>query len=124
MPDVEIVLHPIPSADSKPYIIVFGPDRQLWFCESGTSKIGRMNPADGSFVEFATPTPDARPIGITPAADGARCGHGGDTAPVGRRDADHRHEANRHTLAGRADGWRRAAGAGGLQPDDQDDVAQ
>ena len=71
MADVEIVLHPIPSADSRPYIIVFGPDRQLWFCESGTSKIGRMNPDDGSFVEFATPTPDARPIGITPAADGA-----------------------------------------------------
>jgi len=71
MADVEIVLHPIPSPDSKPYIIVFGPDRHLWFCESGTSKIGRMNPDDGSFVEFSTPTPNAKPIGITPAADGA-----------------------------------------------------
>jgi len=68
---VEIILHPIPTADSKPYIVVFGPDRQLWFCESGTAKIGRMNPGDGSFVEFDTPTPDSRPIGITPAADGA-----------------------------------------------------
>src|SRR5262245_23402956 len=70
-PEVEIALHPIPTPDSKPYIIVFGPDRHLWFCESGTSKIGRLNPADGSFVEFDTPTPDSRPIGITPAADGA-----------------------------------------------------
>src|SRR6185312_13519836 len=69
--DVEIVLHPIPSADSKPYIIAYGPDRHLWFCESGASKIGRMNPADGSFVEFATPTAEAKPIGITLAADGA-----------------------------------------------------
>ena len=32
MPDVEIVLHPTPTADSKPYIIVYGPDRWavLW----------------------------------------------------------------------------------------------
>ena len=71
MADVEIVLHPIPSPDSKPYIIVFGPDQHLWFCESGTSKIGRINPGNGSFVEFDTPTPNAKPIGITLAADGA-----------------------------------------------------
>src|SRR5262249_14783053 len=71
MPDVDIVLHPIPSPDSKPYIILHGPDRQLWLCESGTSKIGRMNPDDGSFVEFDIPTPNAKPIGIIPAADGA-----------------------------------------------------
>ncbi|HEY7665002.1 MAG TPA: hypothetical protein VH934_17940, partial [Xanthobacteraceae bacterium] len=63
--EVEIVLHAIPSPDSKPYTIVFGPDRQLWFCQSGTSKIGRLNPNSGSFAEFVTPTPDSRPIGIT-----------------------------------------------------------
>ena len=71
MTDVEIVLHPIPTPQSKPYIIVFGPDQHLWFCESGTSKIGRMNPSNSSFIEFDTPTPNSRPIGITPAADGA-----------------------------------------------------
>src|SRR5438105_6188873 len=71
MAEIEIVLHPIPTPDSKPYIIVFGPDQHLWFCESGTSKIGRLNPANGAFTEFATPTPDSRPIGITSAADGA-----------------------------------------------------
>ena len=70
MADVEMVLHRIPSPDSRPYIITFGPDRQLWFCESGTSRIGRMNPADGRFVEFETPTRNARPIGIAPGADG------------------------------------------------------
>src|SRR5204863_9981328 len=71
MAEVESVLHPIPTRDSKPYIIVFGPDQHLWFCESGTSKIGRMNPNNGSFTEFDTPTPNSRPIGITPAPDGA-----------------------------------------------------
>src|SRR5438132_14400331 len=70
MAEIEIVLHPIPTPDSKPYIIVFGPDQHLWLCESGTSKIGRLNPANGAFTEFATPTPDSRPIGITSAADG------------------------------------------------------
>src|SRR3954451_11039061 len=69
--EVEIVLHPIPSADSKPYIIVFGPDRQLWFCESGTSKIGRLDPDTGGFTEFDLPTPDAKPIGIIGGPDGA-----------------------------------------------------
>ena len=29
-----------------------------------------MNPDDASFIEFATPTPDSKPIGIIPAADG------------------------------------------------------
>src|SRR5262244_2819653 len=67
--DVDIILHPIPSRDGKPYIIVVGSDRHLWFCESGTSKIGRLDPDRGSFVEYATPTPDARPIGIIPGPD-------------------------------------------------------
>jgi hypothetical protein len=31
MPDVEIVLHPIPTPDCKPYLIVPGPDGNLWF---------------------------------------------------------------------------------------------
>src|SRR5712691_10083593 len=70
MAEVDIVLHSIPTPDSKPYLIVLGPDRHLWFCENGAAKIGRMNPADASFAEFATPTPNSRPVGIAPAADG------------------------------------------------------
>ena len=38
--------------------------------KSGTSKIGRLNVDDLSFVEFAIPEADAMPIGITPGADG------------------------------------------------------
>ncbi len=47
--------HKIPSAKSEPYICMEGPDRALWFCESGASKIGRFDPADASFREFALP---------------------------------------------------------------------
>ena len=39
MTEVEIVLHRIPTPDSKPYLIVLGPDGNLWFCENVASKI-------------------------------------------------------------------------------------
>jgi len=32
---VTIREHKIPSANSKPYIAVEGPDGALWFCENG-----------------------------------------------------------------------------------------
>ena len=62
--------HRIPSAGSGPYICVEGPDRCLWFCESGTGKIGRLDPETGAFTEFALSDPKATPIGITVGADG------------------------------------------------------
>src|SRR5271168_3942011 len=64
-------LHRIPSGNSEPYICVAGPDRRLWFCESGASKIGRLDIERGSFDEFALPETGAMPIGITAGADGA-----------------------------------------------------
>src|SRR5262249_32057369 len=67
---VTICEHKIPSADSKPYIAVEGPDGCLWFCESGASKIGRFDPDRGTFAEFALPTTNATPIGIAAGADG------------------------------------------------------
>jgi len=58
--------HRIPTQGSKPYIAVEGADGCLWFCESGASKIGRLDPNDHSFKEFTVPTPNATPIGIIP----------------------------------------------------------
>ena len=58
--------HRIPSPGSRPYISVQGADAALWFCESGTSKIGRLDPNDYAFREFTLPTPNATPIGIIP----------------------------------------------------------
>src|SRR5215210_1912956 len=66
----KILEHKIPSAGSAPYICVEGPDRCLWFCESGASKIGRFDPASAAFTEFTLPTPNANPIGCTIGPDG------------------------------------------------------
>ena len=62
--------HKIPSRKSEPYICISGPDRRLWFCESGASKIGALNVDAGTFEEFDIPGSNAMPIGITPGADG------------------------------------------------------
>src|SRR6266849_10490411 len=67
---VTIREHKIPRAHSKPYTAVEGPDRCLWFCESGTAKIGRLDPDRGAFTEFALANKAATPIGITTGADG------------------------------------------------------
>ena len=62
--------HRIPTAGSKPYIAVEGRDRCLWFCESGASKIGRLDPSTYTFSEFDLPTANATPIGIVVGPDG------------------------------------------------------
>jgi virginiamycin B lyase len=62
--------HKIPSPGSRPYILTFGPDGNLWVCESGAARIGRLSLSTGAFAEFATPTPESRPIGLTPGGDG------------------------------------------------------
>ena len=62
--------HRIPSANSAPYICVEGPDRNLWFCESGAAKIGCFDPRERAFQRiFSLPTPGATPIGIALGAD-------------------------------------------------------
>src|SRR5215217_4975635 len=63
--------HRIPTAGSKPYIAVEGRDGCLWFCESGASKIGRLDPRTYAFTEFDLPTANATPIGIIEGPDGA-----------------------------------------------------
>ena len=65
-----IRLHKIPSPRSEPYICMRGPDGALWFCESGASKIGRLDVDSKTFAEFDIPSANAMPIGITPGADG------------------------------------------------------
>lgn len=62
--------HKIPTRDSQPYIAVEGPDGNLWFCESGASKIGCFDPRAGGFREFNLPAADSVPVGIAVGGDG------------------------------------------------------
>ena len=65
-----IIEHRIPSAGSRPYILTFGPDGALWFCESGVGKIGRLDVETNQFQEFALPSADCQPVGIISGPDG------------------------------------------------------
>ena len=67
---VAIREHRIPTAGSGPYICVEGPDRCLWFCESGAAKIGRLDPDKGAIRRVSASYPASTPIGITLGGDG------------------------------------------------------
>jgi len=68
---VTIREHRIPSADSKPYIAVEGPDGALVVLRERRVQrsAARSRPA-GTFTEFALPTKNATPIGIALGGDG------------------------------------------------------
>jgi virginiamycin B lyase len=64
----------IPIASTQLYrLMATGADGTLWFTDGWFtgSEIGRYRPGpDGGFAEFTTPTPNSRPLGITPGPDG------------------------------------------------------
>lgn len=66
--EAQVVEFPVPTANSRPYTIVAGPDGNLWFTESIGNKIGRITP-DGQIVEFPVPTAASGPYGIALGRD-------------------------------------------------------
>ena len=73
----EIREHKIPTPGSKPYIAMEGFDGCLWFCESGTSKIGRLRSATpraspNSTCRPRTPCRSASPSAATATTGSAR----------------------------------------------------
>ena len=68
MPD--IIEHEIPYPDSHPYILTFGPDGGLWFCDNGAGQICRMDVSTGTFRAFPLPRRDCQPVGIITGHDG------------------------------------------------------
>jgi len=66
----QVVTHfPIPTANSRPYTIVPGPDGNLWFTESSGNKLGRITPA-GVITEFPVPAAASGPYGIAIGRNG------------------------------------------------------
>jgi len=66
----KMIEHRIPSSDSHPYILTFGPDGALWFCDNGAGQIGRMDLSTTKFHAFPLPRRDCQPIGIVTGPDG------------------------------------------------------
>ena len=46
------------------------PDGMIWATESGTNRIARVSPSTSSITEFAIPTVNSVPWGITAGTDG------------------------------------------------------
>src|SRR5689334_13761464 len=53
-----------PTPNSQPWMIVAGPDGNLWFTEYGANKIGKSTPK-GEISEYNIPSAASGPIGIT-----------------------------------------------------------
>jgi virginiamycin B lyase len=67
--EAQITEFPVPTASSRPYTIVAGPDGNLWFTESNGNKIARITTA-GTITEFPVPTAASGPYGIAIGRDG------------------------------------------------------
>jgi virginiamycin B lyase len=65
----QIVEFPVPTAASRPYTIVAGPDGNLWFTESDGNRIGRITPS-GVITEFPFVAAGSGPYGICVGRDG------------------------------------------------------
>ena len=58
------------SASSHPESVAVGPDKMLWVTETTTNRIARVSPSTLSITEFAVPTANSVPWGITASTDG------------------------------------------------------
>jgi virginiamycin B lyase len=65
-----IIEHEISYLDSHPYILTFGPDGGLWFCDNGAGQICRMDVSTGMFGAFPLPRRDCQPVGIITGHNG------------------------------------------------------
>jgi streptogramin lyase len=62
---------PIPTASSFPFGITVGPERWIWYTESGANKVGFCAPYNASLcTDYAIPTADSDPQMIALGPDG------------------------------------------------------
>ena len=57
------------TAKADPTALVMAGDKNLWFTEQNTGKIGRVTPS-GVITEFSIPTSDAHPLQLVAGLDG------------------------------------------------------
>jgi RHS repeat-associated protein len=69
-------------ASSVPYAIAAGPDKNLWFVDSETSKIGKIT-TSGTITEYALPA-ESTPVGIAAGPDGNLWFTDSHTAKIGK----------------------------------------
>jgi streptogramin lyase len=59
-----------PTPGAGPFMMVAGPDGNLWFTEATANKVAFINPATHAISDFATPTANSEPEGIALGPDG------------------------------------------------------
>lgn len=65
----KILLKKVPTPNANPYGLIVGPDEDIYFCEFGANKIGKVNPTTLDISEIALPQ-GARPRRIANHPDG------------------------------------------------------
>ncbi len=81
-------LHATPTAAAMPGSINFVPggDNSLWFTETSTNKIARIDPSR-KITEYAIPTADSKPLDIQHGPDGAMWFTESGVGKIGRIDS-------------------------------------
>ncbi len=81
-------LHATPTASAKPGSINFVPggDNSIWFTETSTNKIAKIEPSR-KIIEYAIPTSDSKPLDIQHGPDGAMWFTESGVGKIGRIDS-------------------------------------
>lgn len=77
---------PLLRPGAFPHDPTFAADGAAWYTDQSNSYIGRVDPATGAVVDYATPTPNSGPHGICTAPDGYLWYTAQSTGRLGRVD--------------------------------------
>jgi virginiamycin B lyase len=67
---VRIKEYEVPTARSRPHDPALAPDGSLWYTGQAANKLGRLDPATGTFKEYSLKTPGSGPHGLVADQDG------------------------------------------------------
>jgi streptogramin lyase/plastocyanin len=54
----------IDAENAWPFVVAVGPDGSVWFSQRAGGRIGRLDPASGTFRHYELPTPNSGPAGL------------------------------------------------------------